>query len=324
LSVLDSTDKALIAALEVDPHRTNQALALDLSISQIEVARRLRRMDEENDMRLSAVIDIRKAGYGGMVHLHISCRKSRHPALAQAILESSIYPRLASISGIHDPSALEISARIVDQSDLRTVILPAISKISEITAYDLMVAYDVRYYRSGLMVHEGYKRKSEKELAEYITENIFSDVLDGLDICIVSELQFNGRQSLRSIARKYDISEGTVRYRLRKLVDQDVIRFKPLRSERAMGIRINAFAYIQVKPSNLEEVCRSIIAMKNVLYVAIITGQYNMRITISGKTRASIEDYWQKILRFNGVRSGNIQYIESFIYANPQWHFVMS
>lgn len=62
-----------------------------------------------------------------------------------------------------------------------------------------------------------------------------SVILDGTGQAIFNILRENGRVSNREVAHLLNISEGTVRQRLKKLLDRKAIRLGPIIDSEASG-----------------------------------------------------------------------------------------
>jgi Lrp/AsnC family transcriptional regulator for asnA, asnC and gidA len=60
-------------------------------------------------------------------------------------------------------------------------------------------------------------------------------VLDQIDQQIIAALAKDGRMSFREIARQLDVSEGTVRVRMGRLQDENLIRVTLVGSPLALG-----------------------------------------------------------------------------------------
>ncbi len=91
-----------------------------------------------------------------------------------------------------------------------------------------------------------------------ITNDLANDfdasVLDKLDRQIIAELQVNGRTSAKAIADRYGISPGAVRYRIRALENNGIMRFMALFLPQELGINSFAFLEISVVPGAIDQV----------------------------------------------------------------------
>ena len=100
--------------------------------------------------------------------------------------------------------------------------------------------------------------------------------MDELDQKIIRLLQVDGRASNARIAREVGVSEGTVRRRLRHLIQGDVIKVIAVPNLEQMGYGTAALIGIQTDPGGVDEVADAMAALEEAHYVAISTGAYDI------------------------------------------------
>ena len=74
--------------------------------------------------------------------------------------------------------------------------------------------------------------------------------MDELDRKIIALLQLDGRASNAKIAREVGVSEGTVRRRLRKLLDDDVVRVVAVPNLEKLGFSTTASSACRPAPAS--------------------------------------------------------------------------
>ena len=100
--------------------------------------------------------------------------------------------------------------------------------------------------------------------------------MDEMDKRIIKLLQVDGRASNAKIAREVGVSEGTVRRRLRRLIDGDVIKVIAVPNLERMGYGTAALVGIQTGPGKVDDVANAIGELEEAHYVAITTGAYDV------------------------------------------------
>ena len=100
--------------------------------------------------------------------------------------------------------------------------------------------------------------------------------MDELDKRIIKLLQVDGRASNARIAREVGVSEGTVRRRLRQLVQSGVISVIAVPNLEKMGYGTAALVGVQTDPGKIDEVADAIAALEEAHYVSISTGAYDI------------------------------------------------
>ena len=96
------------------------------------------------------------------------------------------------------------------------------------------------------------------------------------DIKIISMLQDDGRVSNVEIARDLGISEGTVRRRLKRLLQDKFIRVSALRDPGKMGYASEALVGVQADPDKIDKVAEDLAQLEEVDWVTITTGAYDI------------------------------------------------
>ena len=100
--------------------------------------------------------------------------------------------------------------------------------------------------------------------------------MDDFDKNIIDILESDGRSSNSEIARKIGVSEGTIRRRLKKLIDNKTITVLAISDPRQMGYEFEAVVGIQVDPGLVEPVAESITKLSDTKWVSITTGTYDV------------------------------------------------
>ena len=97
-------------------------------------------------------------------------------------------------------------------------------------------------------------------------------VVDDLDNQIVEILKKDGRASNAHIARALGVSEGTVRRRLRMLIEGGVIHVNVSLDPVKMGLTTEAIIGLEVDPDKMDPVCASLADFDEIGYVPLTTG----------------------------------------------------
>ena len=101
-------------------------------------------------------------------------------------------------------------------------------------------------------------------------------MLDELSIRIIGELQADARQSFREIGRKLDVSEGTVRNRVRSLTNSTSMKISAVPNPERLGLNFMCVMCIEVKVGMAERVEERLSASPNVYFLCGCTGTYDI------------------------------------------------
>jgi Lrp/AsnC family transcriptional regulator for asnA, asnC and gidA len=96
--------------------------------------------------------------------------------------------------------------------------------------------------------------------------------LDKLDRQIIAALARDGRISYRELARALDVSEGTVRTRMARLQDEDLVRVTLVGSPLALGVGMNVMIMMRVKPGHVRETAEALVKFPHVRFVGLSFG----------------------------------------------------
>jgi len=100
--------------------------------------------------------------------------------------------------------------------------------------------------------------------------------MDDLDRNIITILEHNGRASNARIARTVRVSEGTIRRRLKRLINDGIINVTAVPDPQKLGYQSEALIGVQVDPDKVNEVGDSLSRLENTRWVAITTGSFDV------------------------------------------------
>ena len=127
--------------------------------------------------------------------------------------------------------------------------------------------------------------------------------MDELDRKIIALLQIDGRASNAKIAREVGVSEGTVRRRLRRLIQDDVIKVIAVPNLEKLGYGTTALIGLQTGPGRSDAVGDAIAKMEESHYVAVTTGAYDVCVWAGLESAESLGDFLRtKIGHIDGVQ----------------------
>ena len=100
--------------------------------------------------------------------------------------------------------------------------------------------------------------------------------MDELDTKIIEMLQEDGRASNAGIARSVGVSEGTVRRRLKRLIDEEYIRVVAMTDPTKMGYSSEGLIGVQVDPDKVDQVADDLAEFAEVNWVTVTTGAFDV------------------------------------------------
>lgn len=104
--------------------------------------------------------------------------------------------------------------------------------------------------------------------------------LDGTDRQIIRLLQKDGRMPFLTIANRLGLAEGTVRRRVSRLIDDQVLQIVGVTDPFKVGMSTVAIVGMKVERSRIEDITKALGEMPEVRYVALSTGNYDLIIEV--------------------------------------------
>jgi Lrp/AsnC family transcriptional regulator for asnA, asnC and gidA len=123
--------------------------------------------------------------------------------------------------------------------------------------------------------------------------------MDRLDYEILALLQQDGRRSFTEIGKAVGYSEGTIRKRVTRLVDDGLIRIIGLVDPHLVGFDAPAIIQVSVIPPHLEAAAQAIAQFPEVSYLLMVSGEFDLIVEVRCRNRehlaAFIRDHLQKV-----------------------------
>ena len=127
--------------------------------------------------------------------------------------------------------------------------------------------------------------------------------MDELDRRIIEILQMDGRASNARIARAVGVSEGTIRRRLRRLIQDGVINVIAVPNLEKMGYNTAALVGLQTDPGRIDGVAEALAELDGVHFVALTTGAQDIFIWVALSSSEELGDFLRnKVGVIPGVR----------------------
>ncbi len=132
--------------------------------------------------------------------------------------------------------------------------------------------------------------------------------IDEISLSIIKHLR-DGRKSFKQIAEQLGVTENTVRARVKKLTDEQVLEVTGLVD--AQAIRGHKVVIVGVRLHNLELVKKAeeFSKLKGVISVAVVTGRFDLLLTVLLKDDFDLlEFYTDQVSAVSDVES-----VETFV-----------
>ncbi len=141
--------------------------------------------------------------------------------------------------------------------------------------------------------------------------------MDELDAKIISTLRQDGRASNAGIARSAGVSEGTVRRRLRRLIDERRIFVVAVPNPNTTGSAFEALIGVQADPDKTDFVANAMSVLDELSWVTVSTGPYDIYGWVTLASPPDLSEFLRvKIAPISGVRR-----TETFVHLEVKKRF---
>jgi len=146
--------------------------------------------------------------------------------------------------------------------------------------------------------------------------------LDELDHRIMELLQRDGRLPNVELARQLGVSEGTIRRRIDRLVNEGYIRIAAIVDPLKVGMNTVALIHLDVDLKHLDEAGAMLAAMPWVRVVAFVTGVDDIIIeTVFPSTQELFRFLKDRLPKIPGVRNAETSLLLKLLKRSYEWLF---
>jgi DNA-binding Lrp family transcriptional regulator len=273
---LDELDRRIVAALQVNGRATWQQVARAVGSTESTVARRAQRLIDVGAVRVTAVTDPIRCGFGQPVLVQIRCEPAAHTRVAAAVAARADVRFLTLVTGTFDLLAEVIVASRRDLAQVLVSDLHRLDGVRETTTDTVLRTFKTTYdWSRSLLAGSDTSDLAYRPSAFRIeTSDTAGEPvpLDELDLQIIAALGGNGRRSIADLATELDASESMARRRLERLVSTGCLWFSTLVDPALLGFEVELFVWLRVELARLEQTAGTLAAHPQVRYLSATAG----------------------------------------------------
>lgn len=126
--------------------------------------------------------------------------------------------------------------------------------------------------------------------------------MDYIDQEIILQLQNNGRMPFTDIAKELGVSEGTIRNRVARLLEEKVIYIVAMVDPAQVGFDAPAMIGVSVDPPQIESIAETISNFTEVSYLIMVSGEFDLFVEVLCRDRDHLANFLnQKLRRVPGI-----------------------
>jgi len=168
-------------------------------------------------------------------------------------------------------------------------------------------------------------RKFEEELTHTDIQDRWKGLdlrllpIDEIDIRIMSKLLENARMSNSDIAKGLNLSEATVRRRIKNLVEKGILRgFSVYIDYRLIENTVKAYVHIKAQSDMVDKLIKKIGSHKRVVALYRVTGPYDLLCVTLFVGMSELQEFIDSFLKMDGVKEVETQIIMT-AYKGVPW-----
>ena len=150
--------------------------------------------------------------------------------------------------------------------------------------------------------------------------------IDKIDVKIVDLLMGNGRMNAAEIARQVgDITDRAVRYRIKRMEREGVIRICAIPDPKSIGFSVIADVFIEVESSQILEVAHKLVDMDCIRYVACSIGEKDISAQIIAHNSDEVYSIVTEVIgKVQGVRKTTTSIVPLVLKDVYEWRIPQS
>jgi Lrp/AsnC family transcriptional regulator for asnA, asnC and gidA len=144
-------------------------------------------------------------------------------------------------------------------------------------------------------------------------------MLDELDFKLLACLQKDGRASFTVMAEQLDVSVGTVRARVNRLIESRTIQLIGRVEPEKVGFHSYACISLSVKPAcKKEAVALAICDLPEVSFLAMTSGEFDLEVDVMCRDNQHLVDFVNTVSAMEGIeKTKTTMYFKVYKYAQP-------
>jgi Lrp/AsnC family transcriptional regulator for asnA, asnC and gidA len=144
--------------------------------------------------------------------------------------------------------------------------------------------------------------------------------LDRLDCQMIRLLQKDGRMPNNAIAQELNISEFTVRRRLKRLLSSGIIRIVAVADPFDLGFEIAGNLKIHINLKKADHVLKELIKIDSLIWVALTTGGTDIDVDFITQSLKEFQELiFKKISKIDGVLSTETSLMVDLVKDTYDW-----
>jgi DNA-binding Lrp family transcriptional regulator len=287
-------DQRIAMALQLRGRASWRDIARLLGTSESTVARRARALMEAGLIRITAVPDPQRCGFGYPVLVQLVCSPDQVGTVAARLAERHDVRFLAAVTGPFDIVAEVI---VGSSRDLAGVLLDELASVPGVvrtTTETVLRTFKMAYDWSRPLL------ESVVALPPAPSRDVRAPlppvVLDDVDLRLIDLLREDGRRTFQELAVALGISESAARRRVGHLISSGCVTPVTLVAPPFLGYGVEALVFLRVELGRLEEVAGALVDRPEVRYLSATCGRSDLVAEVILRTQDDLYQFRTRVL----------------------------
>jgi Lrp/AsnC family transcriptional regulator, regulator for asnA, asnC and gidA len=301
---MDELDQKILEELRNTGIQSSEALSSIMGVGDRTVRRRLSQMKKTGVFRLVPIPNLVLLGHRAWARIGIKA----YPQHLKDVTTSLVnYPAIYSVATSFGRFDLIIDVQLDTFETLAHFTNAELSGISGIQKTESMILMSPRKYYSYLWPEPKFNEK-----CKYCNNTIVrkSDI-DAVDRKIINVIMQSGLFSFNDLKSKLNISEGTIRKRIKEMRDNEAFKLEVIPDPSISGNEISATIGINIDKHSAHEIIDKIIDYPEVYLASTSLGRFNIILAMQFSNMESFTKFInEKLSNMSGISE-----VESFVHT---------
>ncbi len=144
--------------------------------------------------------------------------------------------------------------------------------------------------------------------------------VDDVDNKIIAALRQDGRKSNVELGREIGVSEGTIRKRVARLIQEGIMQVIAVANPQKLGYQIEVMVGIHADIDKVKEIADRLAAMEEVRTVSIASGVYDLLMVALFRNNDELLDFlMNKLSTISGIKKTETSYLLRTLKRTYDW-----
>jgi DNA-binding Lrp family transcriptional regulator len=269
---MEDVDRRLVAALQIDGRASWRQIGQLAGVSESTAARRAQRLFDDGLVRVTAVADPARCGFGQAALIRLACEVGATRRVSQQLAERDDVRFVALVTGGYD---LVLELIVPTRDDLANFLIEELTSIAGVR--QSATSGVIRNFSTTF----DWSRAALGERAGPGATPLGHDggplpTLDETDLALIRLLSDDGRATIADLACAVGLTESTTRRRTEALIDRRCLQIATLVAPPLVGYDVEVLAWLRVDLSELEITAKALAALPGVRYLSGTYGTTNL------------------------------------------------